>query len=273
MSEVEQVAVPDVEASLARDRAAAPPPAGIASPSASLFRTGSGALFQDQRAAKAGDILTIRIDISDKASVSNSTSRTRDGSESGGASAIFGLEKIVKDIVGVDTANLVGSQTSSSSSGKGSTSRSETISMTMAAIVTAVLPNGNLIVPVIRNADQKNLLGLAKDVNSLANKARSNKLEPDDIAGGTFTITNLGTFGSITGSPIINQPQVAILGIGVIKKKPVVLETADGDVIAIRHMMILSLSYDHRVVDGALGGMYLQRLQQLLESFDQNRVI
>ena len=137
MSEVEQVAVPDVEASLARDRAAAPPPAGIASPSASLFRTGSGALFQDQRAAKAGDILTIRIDISDKASVSNSTSRTRDGSESGGASAIFGLEKIVKDIVGVDTANLVGSQTSSSSSGKGSTSRSETISMTMAAIVTA----------------------------------------------------------------------------------------------------------------------------------------
>ncbi|HPR25588.1 dihydrolipoamide acetyltransferase family protein [Lentimicrobium sp.] len=137
----------------------------------------------------------------------------------------------------------------------------------------AALPNGNLIVPVIRNADQKNLLGLAKDVNSLANKARSNKLEPDDIAGGTFTITNLGTFGSITGSPIINQPQVAILGIGVIKKKPVVLETADGDVIAIRHMMILSLSYDHRVVDGALGGMYLQRLQQLLESFDQNRVI
>jgi 2-oxoglutarate dehydrogenase E2 component (dihydrolipoamide succinyltransferase) len=137
----------------------------------------------------------------------------------------------------------------------------------------AALPNGNLIVPVIRNADQKNLLGLAKDVNSLANKARSNKLEPDDISGGTFTITNLGTFGSITGSPIINQPQVAILGIGVIKKKPVVLETADGDVIAIRHMMILSLSYDHRVVDGALGGMYLQRMQQLLESFDQNRII
>lgn len=137
----------------------------------------------------------------------------------------------------------------------------------------AALPNGNLIVPVIRNADQKNLLGLAKDVNSLANKARSNKLEPDDISGGTFTITNLGTFGSITGSPIINQPQVAILGIGVIRKKPVVLETADGDVIAIRHMMILSLSYDHRVVDGALGGMYLQRMQQLLESFDQNRVI
>lgn len=137
----------------------------------------------------------------------------------------------------------------------------------------AALPNGNLIVPVIKNADQKNLLGLAKDVNSLANKARTNKLDPDDIAGGTFTITNLGTFGSITGSPIINQPQVAILGVGVIKKKPVVLETEEGDVIAIRHMMILSLSYDHRVVDGALGGMYLQRMQQLLESFDPKRVI
>lgn len=137
----------------------------------------------------------------------------------------------------------------------------------------AALPNGNLIVPVIKNADQKNLLGLAKDVNSLANKARSNKLDPDDITGGTFTITNLGTFGSITGSPIINQPQVAILGLGVIKKKPVVLETPEGDVIAIRHMIILSLAYDHRVVDGALGGMYLQRMQQLLESFDINRSI
>jgi len=137
----------------------------------------------------------------------------------------------------------------------------------------AALPNGNLIVPVIKNADQKNLLGLAKNVNSLANKARANKLEPDDITGGTFTITNLGTFGSITGSPIINQPQVAILGLGVIKKKPVVLETPEGDVIAIRHMIILSLAYDHRVVDGALGGMYLQRMQQLLEGFDTNRAI
>jgi 2-oxoglutarate dehydrogenase E2 component (dihydrolipoamide succinyltransferase) len=137
----------------------------------------------------------------------------------------------------------------------------------------AALPNGNLIVPVIKNADQKNLLGLAKDVNALANKARSNKLEPDDISGGTFTITNLGTFGSITGSPIINQPQVAILGIGVIKKKPAVLETPEGDVIAIRHLMILSLSYDHRTVDGALGGKYLQRMQQLLESFDTNRAV
>ncbi|MBV2247528.1 MAG: 2-oxo acid dehydrogenase subunit E2 [Lentimicrobium sp.] len=135
----------------------------------------------------------------------------------------------------------------------------------------AALPTGNLIVPVIKNADQKNLIGLAKDVNSLANKARNNKLEPDDISGGTFTITNLGTFGSITGSPIINQPQVAILGLGAIKKKPVVLETEEGDVIAIRHMVILSLAYDHRVVDGALGGQYLQRMQQILESFDVNR--
>lgn len=139
--------------------------------------------------------------------------------------------------------------------------------------IAAALPNGNLIVPVIKNADQKSLLGLAKDVNSLADKARKNKLDPDDIQGGTFTITNLGTFGSITGSPIINQPQVAILGLGVIKKKPVVLETAQGDVIAIRHMVILSLAYDHRTVDGALGGMFLQKMQQILESFDTNRTI
>lgn len=137
----------------------------------------------------------------------------------------------------------------------------------------AALPTGNLIVPVIKNADQKSLLGLAKDVNSLADKARKNKLDPDDIQGGTFTITNLGTFGSITGSPIINQPQVAILGLGVIKKKPVVLETPQGDVIAIRHMVILSLAYDHRVVDGALGGMFLQKMQQILERFDINRTI
>lgn len=139
--------------------------------------------------------------------------------------------------------------------------------------IAAALPSGNLIVPVIKNADQKSLLGLAKDVNSLADKARRNKLDPDDIQGGTFTITNLGTFGSITGSPIINQPQVAILGLGVIKKKPVVLETPDGDVIAIRHMVILSLAYDHRTVDGALGGMFLQKMQQILESFDINRTI
>jgi 2-oxoglutarate dehydrogenase E2 component (dihydrolipoamide succinyltransferase) len=137
----------------------------------------------------------------------------------------------------------------------------------------AALPSGNLIVPVIKNADQKSLLGIAKEVNSLADKARKGKLDPDDIQGGTFTITNLGTFGSITGSPIINQPQVAILGLGVIKKKPVVLETELGDVIAIRHIVILSLAYDHRVVDGALGGMYLQKMQQILESFDINRTI
>lgn len=137
----------------------------------------------------------------------------------------------------------------------------------------AALPNGNLIVPVIKNADQKNLLGLAKDVNNLADRARRNKLEPDDVMGGTFTITNFGTFNSLTGSPIINQPQVAILGVGVIKKRPVVVETTTGDVIAIRHIMILSLSYDHRVVDGALGGMFLKRVTELLENFDTTRSI
>ncbi len=148
MSEIEPVATPAPQPSLAPDRAALSQPAGAftAAPSASLFRTGAGALFQDQRAAKAGDILTIRIDIADKAAVSNSTSRTRDGSESGGASALFGLEKIVRKIAGVDTSNLVASQTASSANGKGSTSRSETISMTMAAVVTAVLPNGNLMI-------------------------------------------------------------------------------------------------------------------------------
>lgn len=130
------------------------------------------------------------------------------------------------------------------------------------------LPNGNLIVPVIKNADQKNLAGLAKDVNSLANKARNNKLDPDDIQGGTFTVTNFGTFASTTGTPIINQPQVAILGVGVIKKKPVVIEVNGDDVIAIRHMMILSLAYDHRLVDGALGGMFIKKISDLLEGFD-----
>jgi len=137
----------------------------------------------------------------------------------------------------------------------------------------AALPNGNLIVPVIKNADQKNLLGLAKEVNNLADRARRNKLDPDDVMGGTFTITNFGTFNSLTGSPIINQPQVAILGVGVIKKRPVVLETVTGDVIAIRHIMILSLSYDHRVVDGGLGGMFLKRVTELLENFDTTRSI
>ncbi|HSW68480.1 MAG TPA: dihydrolipoamide acetyltransferase family protein, partial [Bacteroidales bacterium] len=139
--------------------------------------------------------------------------------------------------------------------------------------IATALPNGNLIVPVIKDADQKNLAGLTKDLNRLANKARNNKLDPDDVQGGTFTITNLGTFGSLTGTPIINQPQVAILGIGVIKKKPVVIETPTGDVIAIRHMMILSLSYDHRAVDGALGGLFIKRIAELIENFDINRTV
>jgi 2-oxoglutarate dehydrogenase E2 component (dihydrolipoamide succinyltransferase) len=137
----------------------------------------------------------------------------------------------------------------------------------------AALPDGNLIVPVIKNADQKSLLGLAKDVNDLANRARTNNLLPDEIQGGTFTTTNFGSFASITGTPIINQPQVAILGIGAIRKKPVVIETPQGDMIGIRHMMILSLAYDHRIVDGALGGMYLKRLTELLENFDTDRNI
>ncbi|MBU2649337.1 MAG: 2-oxo acid dehydrogenase subunit E2 [Bacteroidetes bacterium] len=135
------------------------------------------------------------------------------------------------------------------------------------------LPNGNLIVPVIRNADQKNLLGITRDVNDLAKRARENKLLPDEIQGGTFTITNFGSFDSITGTPIINQPQVAILGIGAIRKKPVVIETPQGDMIGIRHMMVLSLAYDHRIVDGALGGMYLKRLRDVIESFDPNQSV
>lgn len=135
------------------------------------------------------------------------------------------------------------------------------------------LPDGNLIVPVIKNADQKSLLGLTKDVNDLANRARANNLLPDEIQGGTITTTNFGSFASITGTPIINQPQVAILGIGAIRKKPVVIETAQGDMIGIRHMMILSLAYDHRIVDGALGGMYLKRVAELLENFDTDRNI
>ncbi|NOX47716.1 MAG: 2-oxo acid dehydrogenase subunit E2 [Chlorobi bacterium] len=135
------------------------------------------------------------------------------------------------------------------------------------------LPNGNLIVPVIKDADTKNLVGLSKSVNDLAQRARNNKLLPDEIQGGTFTITNFGQFGNISGDPIINQPQVAILGIGTIKKKPVVIETPEGDVIGIRHIMILSLAFDHRIVDGALGGMYLQRVAKYLEGFDMNRTI
>ena len=137
----------------------------------------------------------------------------------------------------------------------------------------AALPDGNLIVPVIKNADQKNLLGIVHDVNDLADRARKNKLNPDDIVGGTFTITNFGSFDSLTGVPVINQPQVAILGVGTIKKRPWVLETADGDVIAIRHICMLSLSYDHRLVDGALAGQFIKRVQRLLEAFDGNATI
>ena len=135
------------------------------------------------------------------------------------------------------------------------------------------LPNGNLIVPVIKNVDEKNLLGITKAVNDLANRARDNKLNPDEITGGTFTITNFGSFDSLSGTPIINQPQVAILAVGSIRKQPAVMETEFGDVIAIRHIMILSMAYDHRVVDGALAGLFLKRLKQLLENWDMNRSV
>ena len=137
----------------------------------------------------------------------------------------------------------------------------------------AALPNGNLIVPVIKNADQFNLVGLTKSVNDLAARARNSKLKPDETQNGTFTLTNIGSFGNIMGTPIINQPQVAILAVGTIKKKPAVLETEFGDVIAIRHMMFLSLSYDHRVVDGALGGSFVRRVADYLENWDMNREI
>ncbi len=137
----------------------------------------------------------------------------------------------------------------------------------------AALPNGNLIVPVIKNADQLNLVGLTKAVNDLAKRAKENKLVPDEVKGGTFTLTNIGGFGNIMGTPIINQPQVAILAVGAIKKKPAVLETQYGDVIAIRHMMYLSLSYDHRIVDGALGGGFVKRVADYLEQWDVNREI
>ncbi|MFA6151383.1 MAG: dihydrolipoamide acetyltransferase family protein [Chitinophagaceae bacterium] len=137
----------------------------------------------------------------------------------------------------------------------------------------AALPSGNLIVPVIKNADTKNLIGLTKDVNYLANAARGGKLKADDTQGGTFTLTNVGTFGSLMGTPIINQPQVAILAVGSIKKRPMVLETPEGDVIAIRHMMYLSLSYDHRIVDGSLGASFLTAVANELEAFDATRPI
>lgn len=135
------------------------------------------------------------------------------------------------------------------------------------------LPNGNLIVPVIKNADQLNLVGLTKQVNGLANAARTGKLKPDDTLGGTFTLTNVGTFGSIMGTPIINQPQVAIMAVGAIKKRAMVIETAQGDTIGIRHMMYISLSYDHRIIDGALGSTFLNAVSKELENFDGNRAI
>ncbi len=136
----------------------------------------------------------------------------------------------------------------------------------------AALPSGNLIVPVIKNADQKNLVGITKSVNDLATRARANKLTPDEIQGGTFTLTNVGGFGNIMGTPIILQPQVAILAVGSIKKKPAVIETPQGDVIAIRHFMFLSLSYDHRVVDGSLGGSFLRKVADYMENWDITRI-
>ncbi len=133
------------------------------------------------------------------------------------------------------------------------------------------LPSGNLIVPVIKKADQLSLVGLTKSVNDLARRARENKLGPDEISGGTYTLTNVGSFGNVMGTPIINQPQVAILAVGAIQKKPAVIETPDGDMIAIRHKMFLSHSYDHRVVDGALGGMFVRRVADYLEQWDPKR--
>lgn len=137
----------------------------------------------------------------------------------------------------------------------------------------AALPNGNLIVPVIKNADQLNLVGMTKQVNDLANRARLNKLKPDDIQGGTYTVTNVGTFGSIMGTPIINQPQVGILALGAIRKVPAVIETPDGDFIGIRYKMFLSHSYDHRVVNGALGGQFVKAVKDYLEAWDSKREI
>lgn len=137
----------------------------------------------------------------------------------------------------------------------------------------AALPNGNLIVPVIKNADQLNLVGMAKAVNDLGSRAKAGKLKPDDTQGGTYTVTNVGTFGSVFGTPIINQPEVGILALGAIRKVPAVIETPEGDFIGIRHKMFLSHSYDHRVVDGALGGQFVQRVAQILEAFDPKREI
>ena len=135
------------------------------------------------------------------------------------------------------------------------------------------LADGNLIVPVIKNADQLNLMGMTKRVNDLAVRARNNQLNPDDIQDGTYTVTNVGGFGSIMGTPIINQPQVGILALGAIRKVPAVIETSEGDFIGIRQKMFLSHSYDHRVVNGALGGQFLKTIKELLESWDENRQV
>jgi 2-oxoglutarate dehydrogenase E2 component (dihydrolipoamide succinyltransferase) len=137
----------------------------------------------------------------------------------------------------------------------------------------AALPNGNLIVPVIRDADTLNLVGLARQVNELTERARTGKLRPDDTSGGTYTFSNVGTFGNVMGTPIINQPQVGILALGAIRKKPAVVEGPEGDTIAIRHMMFLSHSYDHRVVDGMLGGSFVRRVADYLEGFDLDRPV
>ncbi|MBB4602208.1 2-oxoglutarate dehydrogenase E2 component (dihydrolipoamide succinyltransferase) [Hymenobacter luteus] len=139
--------------------------------------------------------------------------------------------------------------------------------------VAVALPSGNLIVPVIHNADQLNLNGLSKRVNDLANRARANKLKPEDLEGGTYTVSNVGSFGNVMGTPIIMQPQVAIMAVGAIKKKPAVIETPQGDLIGVRHFMFLSHSYDHRVVDGSLGGMFVRRVADYLEQFDPNTTI
>jgi 2-oxoglutarate dehydrogenase E2 component (dihydrolipoamide succinyltransferase) len=137
----------------------------------------------------------------------------------------------------------------------------------------AAVGDGNLIVPVIKDADQLNLVGMTKKVNDLAGRARDNKLKPDEIAGGTYTVTNVGTFGSIMGTPIINQPQVGILALGAIRKVPAVVETPEGDFIGIRYRMFLSHSYDHRVVNGALGGQFVKAVKDYLEAWDSNREI
>lgn len=172
------------------------------------------------------------------------------------------IEAIVKAIKDFPLINI-------SVSGDSSIIKRKNINIGMAA----ALPSGNLIVPVIKNADFMNLTGLAKTVNDLASRARANKLTPDEIQGGTYTVTNVGTFGNVLGTPIINQPQVAIMAMGAIVKKPAIIETPQGDLIGIRHKMYLSHSYDHRVVDGALGGMFVRRVADYLEQWDVDREV